>query len=187
MTTPQHPDPLELALREAEARLDEDLEEACDTENAAKETTGELIRLEETLVDAATAAKEAITLRRQRRQRAEAATGHQPEDVSAHRPSDLGAGVRQLRDPAGRAWQVWRVTPSQARSREDAERYLGEYQAGWLVFEALEGGERRRLVSFPTDWQGLSDADLLGLLERAAPARRRESGGEAGEAGEPRA
>ena len=57
-------------LKAVEARLAETLDQVCETPAVAKLDTGELIRVEETLSIAAEAAKEAVTLRRERSSKA---------------------------------------------------------------------------------------------------------------------
>ena len=54
-------------LHAVEQRLTESLEEVCETPDAGKLDTGELIRVEETLSIAADAAKKAVSLRQKRR------------------------------------------------------------------------------------------------------------------------
>lgn len=56
--------PLTPALRQVEEELASQLDEACEATDVAGESTGELIRLEETLSFAARTAKEAVSLRR---------------------------------------------------------------------------------------------------------------------------
>jgi hypothetical protein len=57
-------EPLRPQLRDLEHRIDESLGEVCEMPATAKLSTGELIRVEETLAIAAEAAKEAVSLRR---------------------------------------------------------------------------------------------------------------------------
>ncbi|HKG91363.1 MAG TPA: hypothetical protein VKA84_05715 [Gemmatimonadaceae bacterium] len=68
---PLSPEQLRPVLQAAEEELSERLKLACDNKAVSEETTGELMRLEENLVDAAQAAKHAISIRRRiRTQRA---------------------------------------------------------------------------------------------------------------------
>ena len=71
------PERLRPRLREAEQQLDHTLEEVCDTANASKLDTGELIRIEENLALATEAAKEAVSLRR--KIRADEERSHGPD------------------------------------------------------------------------------------------------------------
>lgn len=161
MTTPREPDRLEPLLRQVEAELVHHLEEACeaDVDDIRSETTGELFKLEESLHAAARAAEQAVEIRRRMRR--------QPQRA----PAD---SVREFTDSAGREWRAWVVIPGRVRSKEDAERYLGEYARGWLAFEALDGSARRRLPGYPEDWRSLNDQGLAMLMRKApeVPVRR---------------
>src|SRR5689334_8734120 len=56
------------------------------------------------------------------------------------------------------------------------EQHLPEqFREGWLLFQS--GEEKRRFAPPPPNWEGLSDAELVGLLDRATPQTvRREHG-----------
>jgi hypothetical protein len=203
VTTPNEPersDPLRPALREAEAQLRDRLEEACETDDVTAETTGELIRLEDSLLAAARAAKEAITLRRRLRQGSEPAPSEHPSDrpvardaptpgqVADRKPGaeqvavDAGGttqhaeSAREFTDRSGRAWYVWAVKPGEAREVQRSTRVLGEFGAGWLLFEAADGTERRRLPDYPAEWRSLDDRVLEELLQRAVSSKVRRHG-----------
>jgi hypothetical protein len=66
-----HPDPMRPALQLVERQLEQRLEEACSMRRVSEESTGELMRLEETLLEAARAAKHAVSVRRRLRTLAE--------------------------------------------------------------------------------------------------------------------
>lgn len=66
-------------LHEAHERLEEALDEACDAKPAKDETTGEMIRLEETLSVAAEAAKRAVSIRRRLREEEDRTRRERPE------------------------------------------------------------------------------------------------------------
>ena len=66
--SPNSKERLRPLLRAAESELELRLHEVCEDQRVSKESTGELIRLEETLTMAAEAAKQAISLRRRLRQ-----------------------------------------------------------------------------------------------------------------------
>ena len=68
--SPNSKETLRPMLRAAEHELELRLQEVCEDQTVSQETTGELIRLEETLTLAAEAAKQAISIRRRL---------HQPE------------------------------------------------------------------------------------------------------------
>jgi hypothetical protein len=46
-----------------------------------------------------------------------------------------------------------------------------EYHDTWLVFESRAG--RKRLTSFPENWDRLTEPELAALAEKAAPWRTR--------------
>ena len=164
MTTPPPPgsDPLGLALRHTEAELAEKLEEACvpETRDVSEETTGELTKLSDSLLAAARAAKDVISLRKRR---------HEQLGLAAPAPDEA---IREFVDRDGREWRVWAVTPSHLRASK-REASLGEYEEGWLAFETLDEDARRRLPHYPADWRTMSDAKLQDLLARAVDATRR--------------
>ena len=66
-------DELHPMLHDAHQTLEEALDEACEAKPANQETTGEMIRLEETLSVAAEAAKRAVSIRRRLREETERA------------------------------------------------------------------------------------------------------------------
>ena len=166
MTTPQtpQPDPLAVALEHTEAELSEKLEEACvpDTREVSEESTAELAKLSDSLLAAARAAKDVVSLRKRRHQ--EGGGSDAPEEA-----------IREFTDRDGRSWRVWAVTPSHTRSSK-REANLGEFEQGWLAFETLEEDLRKRLPHYPADWSTMSDAKLQELLGLAleAPTRRLE-------------
>ena len=80
-------EPLHPMLREAHQKLEEALNEACAARPASDETTGEMIRLEETLSVAAEAAKRAVSIRRRLREEAERDRRARP-DVRSERRGD---------------------------------------------------------------------------------------------------
>jgi hypothetical protein len=181
-------------LRQVEAELEDKIEEVCDTDQRNPETTGELIRLEEALSDAAKAAKQAVSLRRRLREDgnqgaerggvAEAdaeEVAPPPADASkgapAPRPDSGESGsVRQLTDRQGRAWRIWAVLPETMKRFTGVETLMGEYRLGWLAFESVDGELRKRLTNYPDDWQSLPAPELEALLERAESATRRKPG-----------
>jgi hypothetical protein len=165
MTVPTPPsDPLGVALNQTEAELADKLHEACEpaTKDLSDEPTGELARLSDSLLAAARAAKDVVSLRKRRRERM------RPVDIA-------GEAIREFIDTEGREWRVWPVTPGPARFGKP-EPSLGEFQEGWLAFETLDETLRRRLPHYPTDWLSLPDEKLQELLRKAvdAPTRRGE-------------
>lgn len=83
-------DALHPMLSDAHDALEDALDEACDAKPASQETTGEMIRLEETLSVAAEAAKRAVSIRRRLREEADRTRRAQP--------NSRDADARELRD-----------------------------------------------------------------------------------------
>lgn len=82
--------------------------------------------------------------------------------------------VRQFVDRQGRQWRVWQVTPESVAPETRVEDYLAAcYREGWIVFETVDGAEKRRLCPPPYAWYGRDDRDLDALLERAEIVRPR--------------
>jgi hypothetical protein len=65
----------------------------------------------------------------------------------------------------GDEWRVWSVVPA----ANAAATLDDEFRGGWLCFEQVNGGERRRLplTQAPAGWDVLPD-DRLDLLRRVA-------------------
>ena len=169
MTTPQppQPDPIVAALQHTEAELAEKLEEACvpeTRENVSEESTAELAKLSDSLLAAARAAKDVVSLRKRRSQQRGAIADQSAEET-----------IREFTDRDGREWRVWAVTPSHSRTSK-RESNLGEFEQGWLAFETLDEDQRKRLPHYPAAWMTMSDAKLQELLGLAveAPTRRLE-------------
>ena len=92
--------------------------------------------------------------------------------------------LREFTDPNGESWKAWDITPDQLHPSTRTEDYLQGFLDGWLVFETLDGREKRRLYPVPVDWQEMGDAQLAALCERADSVRgtgraARAAGGEA--------
>ena len=199
MTHPHEPEPLRPLLDATESQLAERLDEAC-RHGVEGESTAELMRLEETLSEAALVAKQAVSLRRRLR------TGHgagqqgdRPDGPEAHPGTDAqvprserrstepddraqpatddDSAVREFLDRNGMTWRVWAVTQEQLNPERLAANAMGDYREGWLAFERGDGGERRRFPHYPPNWRRLSNLDLEGLLDRAESVRRKRGGG----------
>lgn len=83
--------------------------------------------------------------------------------------------VREFTSRDGRAWRVWAVTPESLQPLTRAEDYLADfYSDGWIVFETLDGQEKRRLYPPPYAWEERTDSDLELLLARADILRPRD-------------
>jgi hypothetical protein len=168
MTTPPSPqsDPIVVALQHTEAELAEKLEEACvpDTREVSEESTAELAKLSDSLLAAARAAKDVVSLRKRRHQ--QEGKGDQPAE---------GEAIREFTDSDARRWRVWAVTPTRSRTSK-RESNLGEFEQGWLAFETLDEELRKRLPHYPAEWRSMPEARLQELLGLAveAPTRRLE-------------
>ena len=170
-------DPLEPLLRDVEAELRNRLRDACEAEanGISTESTDEVRRLEDSLLAAAVAAEQTITLRRHiERRKSEGADHPESYRPPPNEPSEPVIRVREFRDADGQLWRAWPVTPGQARPGRTAERYLGEFHKGWICFEALESSARRRLPGQPAQWTELNDPQLCQLLQQAINAPQRK-------------
>lgn len=82
--------------------------------------------------------------------------------------------VRDFTSHDGRQWRAWDVLPESIQPLTKAEDYLAEcYRDGWVVFETVDGREKRRLCPPPYGWQHRSDQHLEELLARADILRPR--------------
>lgn len=177
--------PLEPLLRDAEEKLRKRLHEACEAEASGirHKTADEIRQLEDSLLAAAMAAEQTITLRRHLRKREdEGSAPEAPEPAPAEEraaeeqpPRSTVPAVREFRDRDGRSWRAWPVTPGVARGSRKTH-YLGEFQQGWICFEALDSSARRRLPCARTRWEETADERLEELLSQAitVPERRRK-------------
>lgn len=99
---------------------------------------------------------------------------------------------RRVQDDTGRWWDVWDTRPTiidrrAGRERRDGHRASNdrrqksearvsvepEFRKGWLAFQS--GEEWRRFAPIPDAWDGLSDHDLLALLDRASATEARRA------------
>lgn len=184
-------DPLHKLLDEAESELSRRLQEACQAEahGIANESTAEIRRLEDTLLAAALAAERAVAARRHLQDAAldTLAKAHAEAQAQAELQANASAAssgscpvadgtvVRQFEDEMGRRWRAWPVVPDTRRTQQSTLRGLGEYQDGWICFEALDDSGRRRLPGRGTHWSELPAEELPRLLKAAitVPARKR--------------
>lgn len=196
MAHPQEPEPFRPMLKTAQSALAKHLDEACAHDDVNEESTAQLMRLEEALVDAAHAAKQAVSLRRRLRTGHGAADAAEPDDGESdadgsvdRRPSverrgggaaaQEASAVREFRDARGVLWRVWAVTPGRMHPERLVGQRLGEYSDGWLAFETEDASQRRRLPHHPEDWAQRTNHALEILLDRAEPVRvRRKATGD---------
>ena len=164
MTHPQDTEILRPALRGAEAELARRLDEACAMRDVHDETTGELMRLEETLLEAARAAKFAVSVRRRLRASRpavapdgdgeagaaeavpDAAPGETPDgSPEAAAKGALAEGEHDLPDSS--ASPTW---PGDSSVRNFVDRDGVEWQA-WQVTPSDAAGSRA--LSFLEDYR----------------------------------
>ena len=189
-------DPLKGLLDEAEAKLSRRLRDACEAEahGVASESASDIRQLEDSLLSAAMAAEQVLTVRRHI-QRNAAEAGQSPGERSpassptaregsreAVKQVDVGdaadrsgdTAVREFTDETGRPWRAWPVTPKVSSPQDRSRRTLGDYQEGWICFEALDDSGRRRLPRHEPRWGELSSLELQRLLDEAIKVPRRD-------------
>ena len=93
--------------------------------------------------------------------------------------------LREFTDGFGVQWQVWDIAPEWLQARMRAEPDARGLREGWLVFEAVDGSEKRRASPVPRGWQVASDAELERMLRAAKPVRARRGAPELEEHGSP--
>ena len=81
--------------------------------------------------------------------------------------------LREFEGPGGHRWKAWDVTAGQIHPKTRAEDYMRDLADGWIVFERVDGVEKRRLCPYPPDWQGWSDEDVAALCARAEIVTKR--------------
>jgi hypothetical protein len=170
--------PLQHRLDEAESELSRRLREACEAEarGAASGSAEEIRRLEDTLLAAVAAAQRTLAAHHRLKDAPEAEAHDDVADPGSTRPDST---VREFEDETGRSWRAWPVIPDAARSHQVSQRSLGEFQEGWICFEALDNSGRRRLPGQARLWSDLAPEELPRLLERAiaVPPRKSRSAG----------
>lgn len=149
---------LEPRMDAAKRVLEQALDVACAVDLDDVDTA-EMIRIEETLATATSAAKEVVSLRLRRRARlgSQGKSGEpdEPDRIVTHRVFD---------DFRGKRWHAFAVYPEFANSEPTA---LPEaYQKGWLAFRSEQ--EMRRVAPLPSNWNDLSIDELRELCHKAA-------------------
>ena len=191
-------DPLRPLLDEAEENLSRRLREACEAEasGVASDSAAEIRKLEDSLLSAAMAAEQVLTVRRHMQRNtaagpqasdappadSERLTSPVPQSVTAAEDAGLrepaGAGetttIREFTDCTGKTWRAWPVTPNAARSGASNVRTLGDFQEGWICFESVDDSARRRLPRREERWAELRADELERLLDQAinVPGRK---------------
>jgi hypothetical protein len=87
--------------------------------------------------------------------------------------------VVEFADASGRRWRAWDINPESIHPQTKAEDYLADcFQSGWIVFETLDGADKRRLCPPPRGWDTFDESGLQRLLLEAdripLPKRARE-------------
>jgi hypothetical protein len=189
-------DPLQKQLDDAENELRRRLEEACEAESrgVSTDSTEEVRRLEDSLLAAASAAKQTIAVRTDMKRRRYAQRQRQIKtDVAADRETQAPAprkgtseskldeggekpamGVREFTDGEGRPWRAWLVVPGLGNASSSGRRFLGDFQNGWICFEGVDRAARRRLPYRQANWPNISDEELKTLVRQAIDAPIRE-------------
>lgn len=75
--------------------------------------------------------------------------------------------LREFTNPKGEHWKVWDITPERLHPSTRDGDYLQGFVDGWLVFETIDGRDKRRLYPVPVSWEELSDEALDLLCEQA--------------------
>ena len=197
-SVPPQPDSLQDVLDDAESELRRRLREACvaEAKGVSTESTHEIRRLEDALLAAAVAAQQTITVRRHMKNHApaererpitinEAGDRERKTDSPPEKSADDSVvneqsvrpdtQVREFRDDAGRAWRAWQVIPGLSRASASGRSFLGDFQNGWICFEALDSTARRRLPQRQASWADITDRGLQDLLAQAIDAPVRET------------
>ena len=102
--------------------------------------------------------------------------------INSTKRHDATMAVREFTDSKGKQWRAWDVAPDELNPRTKDEDYLAQlYFTGWIVFEAVDGGDKRRLYPIPKGWDQLPVAELEVLLLKAeiVPKRKLRSEKEA--------
>ena len=79
--------------------------------------------------------------------------------------------LRDFTDRSGVLWKAWDITPESVHPVTRLEDYMQGFTDGWLVFESVDTGEKRRLCPIPTNWAELDDMALADLCATAEPVR----------------
>lgn len=75
--------------------------------------------------------------------------------------------LREFTDPKGEQWKVWDITPERLHPSTRDGDYLQGFVDGWLVFETVDGRDKRRLYPVPVSWEELSEEALDRLCAQA--------------------
>jgi hypothetical protein len=196
---PSDRDPLQKQLDDAENELRRRLEEACEAEagGVSTESTEEVRKLEDSLLAAASAAKQTIAVRSQLKRRRYAGrerpikTDVAPDRDTKASPPPKGTreskvdergekapmGVREFTDDEAGRWRAWLVVPGLSKASSNGRQFLGDFQNGWICFEGVGRLARRRLPYRQANWPSITDEELKRLVRQAidAPIRGKDT------------
>ncbi|GAC1651450.1 MAG: hypothetical protein NVS4B3_12150 [Gemmatimonadaceae bacterium] len=82
--------------------------------------------------------------------------------------------VGEFSDAEGDQWRVWSVDPDEMHPTTRAEAFTADLADGWLVFERVDGSEKRRLCPIPHRWEQAGADELQAMLRRAGSVVRRK-------------
>jgi hypothetical protein len=166
-------------LLEAQETLKEMLEEACAAEIYSADT-GQLVRIQKVLALADEAAREVISIRKERprsRKQSRTRTPEAPSERAEGAAPDVSREQthRVFEDARGVQWDACAIHPSAPVGRVQLPE---PYRSGWLFFDSAV--EKRRLSPIPPDWHSAPDEVLRAMCvqaevvpERASSSRRR--------------
>jgi hypothetical protein len=163
---------LQPQLEQAQRALATALNKACGVK-LKEASTGEMIRVEETLAVATLAAKKVVSIRLRRRKQLATSQPATQGSAIARAPADVLPAISQrvFDEVQGRRWRVYAVHPSMSTVERDA--LPDAYRHGWLSFEAAD--EKRRIAPIPEGWEALSIDELRLLCQRAQRVPKRTS------------
>jgi hypothetical protein len=160
-------------LLEAQETLKEMLEEACAAEIYSADT-GQLVRIQKVLALADEAAREVISMRKERRRGGKKSRARAPEapedDEAAAADASRAQTHRVFEDARGVQWDACAIHPSAPVGRVQLPE---PYRSGWLFFDSVT--EKRRLSPIPPDWHAASDDQLRELCAQAEVVPERSS------------
>lgn len=85
-------------------------------------------------------------------------------------PVEWNMSLREFVDGTGKRWKAWDITPDRMHPSTRAEDYMQPFLDGWLVFESLDGGVKRRLHPIPPGWAEMAPGELERLCTSATGA-----------------
>jgi hypothetical protein len=94
--------------------------------------------------------------------------------------------VREFLDESGTPWRVWSLTAAASYPQTPSTDDVAEVDpTGWLVFESVSTGEKRRLSLYRQRWAEAPDVELRAMLARAETVRESDADAELAQRGAP--